>query len=168
MGLKKIVRYTCSTKVSSFIPMVLNAVATVLLVVFGLVKYSMDDIEPAEKTLFYCILLCTIVLVLSFAVYNAYRYKKPVDKHKVIILNKFLCRIYIKSKLLFVLLTFIAHVGLFLLLGLIVDWIDYGTVNFLSSFVEIVLDWIIESCILGLTFTTVSFNDYYSYFKSKQ
>ena len=63
MGLKKIVRYTCSTKVSSFIPMVLNAVATVLLVVFGLVKYSMDDIEPAEKTLFYCILLCAIVLV---------------------------------------------------------------------------------------------------------
>lgn len=168
MGLKKIVRYTCSTKVSSFIPMVLNAVATVLLVVFGLVKCSMDDIEPAEKTLFYCILLCAIVLVLSFAVYNAYRYKRPVDKHKVIILNKFLCRIYIKSKLLFVLLTFIAHVGLFLLLGLIVDWIDYGTVNFLSSFVEIVLDWIIESCILGLTFTTVSFNDYYSYFKSKQ
>lgn len=33
MGLKKIVRYTCSTKVSSFIPMVLNAVATVLLVI---------------------------------------------------------------------------------------------------------------------------------------
>ena len=30
MGLEKIVRYTCSTKVSSFIPMVLNAVATVL------------------------------------------------------------------------------------------------------------------------------------------
>ena len=168
MGLKKIVRYTCSTKVSSFIPMVLNAVATVLLVVFGLVKCSMDDIEPAEKTLFYCILLCAIVLVLSFAVYNAYRYKRPVDKHKVIILNKFLCRIYIKSKLLFVLLTFIAHVGLFLLLGLIVDWIDYGTVNFLSSFVEIVLDWIVESCILGLTFTTVAFNDYYSYYKSKQ
>ena len=52
MGLKKIVPYTCSTKVSSFIPIVLNAVATVLLVVFGLVKYSMDDIEPAEKTLF--------------------------------------------------------------------------------------------------------------------
>ena len=168
MGLEKIVRYTCSTKVSSFIPMVLNAVATVLLVVFGLVKYSMDDIEPAEKTLFFVIMLCAIVIVLSFTVYNAYRYKRPVDKHKVIILNKFLCRIYIKSKLLFVLLTFIAHVGLFLLLGLIVDWIDYGTVNFLSSFVEIVLNWIIESCILGLTFTTVSFNDYYSYFKSKQ
>ncbi|MBM6865021.1 hypothetical protein H6A66_07555 [Bacteroides caecigallinarum] len=168
MGLEKIVRYTCSTKVSSFIPMVLNAVATVLLVVFGLVKYSMDDIEPAEKTLFFVIMLCAIVIVLSFTVYNAYRYKRPVDKHKVIILNKFLCRIYIKSKLLFVLLTFIAHVGFFLLLGLIVDWIDYGTVNFLSSFVEIVLDWIIESCILGLTFTTVSFNDYYSYFKSKQ
>ena len=69
---------------------------------------------------------------------------------------------------MFILLTFIAHVVLFLLLGLIVDWIDYGTVNFLSSFVEIVLDWIVESCILGLTFTTVAFNDYYSYYKSKQ
>ena len=75
MGLKKIVRYKCSTKVSSFIPMVLNAVATVLLVVFGLVKYSMDDIELAEQTLFFSILLCAIVLVLSFTVYNAYRYK---------------------------------------------------------------------------------------------
>ena len=137
MGLEKIVRYTCSTKVSSFIPMVLNAVATVLLVVFGLVKCSMDDIEPAEKTLFYCILLCAIVLVLSFAVYNAYRYKRPVDKHKVIILNKFLCRIYIKSKLLFVLLTFIAHVGLFLLLGLIVDWIDYGNNRILYFGIDI-------------------------------
>ena len=168
MGLEKIVRYTCSTRVSSFIPMIFGAVATVLLVVLGLVKYSMNAIEPSNKTLFFAILLCATVLVLSFTLYNAYRYKRPVYKHKVVILNNFLCRIYLKSKLMFILLTFIAHVVLFLLLGLIVDWIDYGTVNFLSSFVEIVLDWIVESCILGLTFTTVAFNDYYSYYKSKQ
>ena len=168
MGLKKIVRYKCSTKVSSFIPMVLNAVATVLLVVFGLVKYSMDDIEPAEKTLFYCILLCAIVLVLSFTFYNAYRYKKPVDVQKVVVLNSLLSRLYLRSRMLFALLVFIAHLVLILLLRLVFDWIDYGTVRFFSSLIDIIKDWIIEACLLGLSFTALAYNDYYSYFKSKQ
>ena len=166
MGLKKIVRYTCSTKVSSFIPIVLNAVATVLLVVFGLVKYSMDDIEPAEKhsfTAFYCV----IVLVLSFTFYNAYRYKKPVDVQKVVVLNNLLSRLYLRSRMLFALLVFIAHLVLILLLRLVFDWIDYGTVKFFSSLIDIIKGWIVEACLLGLSFTALAYNDYYSYFKSK-
>ena len=168
MGLKKIVRYKCSTKVSSFIPMVMGAVATVLLVVFGLVKYSMNAIESANKTLFFAIMLCAIVFVLSFTLYNAYRYKRPVDVQKVVVLNNLLSRLYLRNRVLFALLVFIAHLVLILLLCLVFDWIDYGTVRFFSSLVDMIKDWIVEACLLGLSFTALAFNDYYSYFKSKQ
>ena len=127
----------------------------------------MDDIEPAEKTLFYCILLCAIVFVLSFTFYNAYRYKKPVDVQKVVVLNNFLSRLYLRSRMLFALLVFIAHLVLILLLRLVFDWIDYGTVRFFSSLIDIIKGWIVEACLLGLSFTALAYNDYYSYFKSK-
>ena len=70
--------------------------------------------------------------------------------------------------MLFVLLVFIAHLVLILLLRLVFDWIDYGTVRFFSSLIDIIKDWIIEACLLGLSFTALAYNDYYSYFKSKQ
>lgn len=153
--------YYCSTRVSSFIPMLLSIVMTLIISVNGFVKFFIQSVKPVEDEIFVYGLLLSL-LVLSI-LYYAYRYFKPVKEFKYIVLNNFTDRLYIKNRVACALYLFFFYT---LMIALILCASYYFKCG-VTGLMDMILRLVAISILFGAFLSLNEFNNYYSYYSGK-
>lgn len=153
--------YYCSTRVSSFIPMLLSIVMTLAISVNGFVKFFIQSVEPVEdEILVYGLLLSLLALSI---LYYAYRYFKPVKEFRYIVLNNFTDRLYIKNRITCALYLFVFYTLMIVLILFVSYYIKCG----ISGLIDMILRLVAISILLGAFSSLTVFNNYYSYYSGK-
>lgn len=153
--------YYCSTRVSSFIPMLLSIVMTLIISVNGFVKFFIQSVEPVEdEILVYELLLSLLALSI---LYYAYRYFKPVKEFRYVVLNNFTDRLYIKNRVA-------CALCLFAFYTLIIALILFASYYFrcgVTELMDMMLRLVAISILFGVFLSLNVFNNYYSYYSGK-
>lgn len=153
--------YYCSTRVSSFIPMLLSIVMTLIISVNGFVKFFIQSVEPVEdEILVYGLLLSLLALSI---LYYAYRYFKPVKEFRYVVLNNFTDRLYIKNRVACGLCLFAFYT---LIIALILCASYYFRCG-VTGLMDMMLRLVTISILFGVFLSLNVFNNYYSYYSGK-